>query len=184
MPSGGGILCRFAIIDHQKLQNVLFRSIDHCSFCCLCCWVRCWMLQDMHNMEASCVIYAKVGTFTHPEQSKIPLLTVNKMGIVRLTVQLGLIVSISLMWYPGDYLRPRSADVLSLKQCPIHSWQSCNFCCRRPQFITANKQTTLYRLIAHLGAVRNPCNLQRCPAGFIFSIMNMLAAMYSILTCG
>jgi len=40
------------------------------------------MMQDMDNMEASCVIYVKVGTFNHLEQSKIRLLTINKFGIV------------------------------------------------------------------------------------------------------
>jgi len=44
------------------------------------------MLQVMDNMEASCVVYVKVGTFTHLEQSKISLLMVNKSGIVTLTV--------------------------------------------------------------------------------------------------
>jgi len=64
------------------------------------------MLQDMENMEASCVFYVKVGMFTHLEQSKISLLTVNKLGIVRLTVQHDMIVSVIFMKYPGDYLRP------------------------------------------------------------------------------
>jgi hypothetical protein len=53
------------------------------------------MLQVMDNMEASCVFYVKVGTFTHPEQSKISHLTVNKSGIVKLTVQHDLIVRVS-----------------------------------------------------------------------------------------
>jgi len=53
------------------------------------------MLQDIDNMEASCVFYVKVGTFTHPEQNIMSLLTVNKLGIVRLTVQHDLVVSIS-----------------------------------------------------------------------------------------
>jgi len=43
------------------------------------------MLQDMDNMEASFVFYVKVGTFTNLEQSKNAVLTVNKMGIVKLT---------------------------------------------------------------------------------------------------
>jgi len=55
------------------------------------------MLQDLDNMEASCVFYVKVGTFNHLEQSKICLWTVNKLGIVRLTVQHEVIVSISFM---------------------------------------------------------------------------------------
>jgi hypothetical protein len=53
------------------------------------------MLLVMDNMEASCIIYVKVGTFTHLEQSKISLLTVNKLGIVTMTVQHDMIVSIS-----------------------------------------------------------------------------------------
>jgi len=55
------------------------------------------MLQDMDNMEASCIFYVKVGTFTHPEQSRISLLTVNKTEIVKLTEQHDLIASISFM---------------------------------------------------------------------------------------
>jgi len=55
------------------------------------------MLEVMDNMEASCVFYVKIGTFTHLEQSKISLLTVNKSGIVTLTVQHDMIVSIIFM---------------------------------------------------------------------------------------
>jgi len=55
------------------------------------------MLQVMDNMEASCVFYVKVGTFTHFEQSKISLLTVNTSGIVTLTVQHDMNVSIIFM---------------------------------------------------------------------------------------
>jgi len=55
------------------------------------------MLEVMDNMEASCVFYVKVGTFTHLEQSNISLLTVNKSGIVTLTVQHDMIVSIIFM---------------------------------------------------------------------------------------
>jgi len=74
------------------------------------------MLQVMDNMEASCIVYVKVGMFTHLEQSKISLLTVNNSGIVTLTVQHDMVVSIISMQYPGDYLRQTSADVLSLEQ--------------------------------------------------------------------
>jgi len=79
------------------------------------------MLQDMDNMEASCIFYVKVSTFTHLEQSTTSLLTVNKSGIVRLTVQHYLIVSISFMYYPWDSLRETSATVFSLEQRPIYS---------------------------------------------------------------
>jgi len=51
----------------------------------------------MDNMEARCVFYVKVGTFNHLEQSKLRGVTVNKLGIVRLTVQHDLIDTVSLM---------------------------------------------------------------------------------------
>jgi len=55
------------------------------------------MMRVMHNMEASWVIYVKVGTFTHLEQSKISLLTVNKSGIVTLTIQHDMIFNVIFM---------------------------------------------------------------------------------------
>jgi hypothetical protein len=55
------------------------------------------MLQVMDNMEASCVFYVKVGTFTRLEQSQIFLLTITKPGIVTLNVQHDLIVSVIFM---------------------------------------------------------------------------------------
>ena len=78
------------------------------------------MSQVMDNMEASCHFYVKVGTFTHLEQSKISLLTVNKSGIVTLTVQHDMIVSVIFMQYPREYFRQTLADVLSLEQHPIN----------------------------------------------------------------
>ena len=59
------------------------------------------MLQDIDNMEARSVFYVKVGTFTQLEQSNTSLLTVNKPGIVKLTIQYHLIVSVSFIYYPG-----------------------------------------------------------------------------------
>jgi hypothetical protein len=55
------------------------------------------MLQVMDHMEARCVFYVKVGTFTHLDQSKIFLLTVKKSGLVMLTVQHDLTVSVIFM---------------------------------------------------------------------------------------
>ena len=43
------------------------------------------MLQDMDHMEASCVVYVKVGRFHQLKQSKINILTVTSMGMVMLT---------------------------------------------------------------------------------------------------
>jgi hypothetical protein len=79
------------------------------------------MLQDMDNMEGSCVFYVKVSTFPHLKQSKTSLLTANKSGILRLTVKHTLIDSVSNMYYPGDSLRQASAEALFLKQSPIDS---------------------------------------------------------------
>jgi hypothetical protein len=87
------------------------------------------MLQDMDNIEASCIIYVKVSMFIHLEQSKTSLLTFNKLGIVRLTVQHVLIVSVRFMYYLGDYFRQSSADILSLKQCSMYSLQPRDFGC-------------------------------------------------------
>ena len=53
------------------------------------------MLQYMDDMEANCIFYVKVGTFDQLEQSKIGVLTVNKMALDMLTIQHDLIVSIS-----------------------------------------------------------------------------------------
>jgi hypothetical protein len=139
------------------------------------------MLQDMDNMEANCIFYVKVSTFTHLEQSKTSLLTVNISGMVRLTVQHDLIVSFSFMYHPRDSLRHTSADVLSLEQSCIYSCQSWNSSCHTAQSIAVNTHTTTDRHIALLEAVGNTCNLQLCAAGFILSIKNLLAANYSIL---
>ena len=177
----GWSLCWFAVIAHQKCQNVLLWNIDHCILRWLRCWARCWMLQDVDNLEASCVFYVKVSTFTHPEQSKPALLTVNNSGMVRLTVQHDLIVSISFLDYPGGSLRQASADIFSLEQFPISSWPSCDFSCCSPRFISVNKETTTDGHMAYLRAVCNLCNLQQCAAGFILSITHMLVANYSIL---
>jgi len=53
------------------------------------------VLLVLDNMAVSCVFYVKVSTFTHVEQSKTALSTVNESGIMTLTVQHDLIVSVS-----------------------------------------------------------------------------------------
>jgi len=176
------ILFWFAVFASRKWRILLFWSIDYCSLCWLGCWARCGMLQDMNRMEVSCIFYVKVGTFNHLEQSKIWHLTVNKTGIVRLTIQQELIVSICFMYYPRDYLRQTSADILSLRECTIYIWQSWDFGCHKPQLISGNKKTTLDRLIVNHWTGRNVCNLQLYTAGSTSSITNNSAVTYSILT--
>jgi len=65
------------------------------------------MLRVMDNMEASCVFDVKVGTFTYLEQSKISLITVNKSGIVTLTVQHDMIVSVIFQQYSGGFFETK-----------------------------------------------------------------------------
>jgi hypothetical protein len=55
------------------------------------------MLEVMDNMEVNCFFYVKLSTFTHIKQSKIALLNVNISGIVTLTIQHDMIVSVSFM---------------------------------------------------------------------------------------
>jgi hypothetical protein len=140
------------------------------------------MLQVMDNMEVSCVFYVKVSTFTHLEQSKTALLTVNKSGIMTLTIQHEMIVSVSFIEYPGDYLRKTSADVLSLELYHIKIHQISDFGGRTTQLIPVIKQATLDRLITNCVAVGKPCNLHPYSVGFILIITIMLAAIYSIVT--
>jgi len=78
------------------------------------------MLQDMDHTEASCVFYVKVGTLDQLEQSKFCVLTVTRLGIVMLTIQDDLIVSVSFMYDPGDLLRRTSPDVLSVEQYRVY----------------------------------------------------------------
>jgi len=139
MTSFCSALCRYAICASWKWRNDRFWSIALCSLRWLCCWARCSTLQGMDNMEASWVFYVKDGTFNHLEQSKISPLNVNKLGIVRLTIQHDLIVSVSFMSYPEENLRQTSADILSLEQWPIYIWQSCHFGCRTMHFIAVYK---------------------------------------------
>jgi len=180
--SSGGSPCWFTVFVSWKWRKVLLRSIGHCSLLWLCCWARCWMLQDMENMEASCVFHVKVGTFTQLEQSKICVFTVNTTGIVRLAVQHDWIVNVSFLHYPGDYLRQTSADILFLEECHIYIWQSWECGCHTPQFVPGKKQTTLDRRTAHHETVGNPCNLQSYAAGFMLCKTYKLAATYSIQT--
>jgi len=140
MTSLCGPCCRCIIFACWQWQRVLFRSIHQGWLSWLHYWARYQMFQDMDTIEASCVFYVKVGIFTHLEQFKICFLTVNTMGIVRLTVQHDLIVSVSFMKYPRDTLRQTSADILSLKQCPIYICQSYDFSYHTLQCIPANTE--------------------------------------------
>ena len=74
------------------------------------------MLKDMANLEASCILYVKVGTFDQHEQSKLCILIITKFGIVKLILQHDMIFSLRFRCDPRDFLRQTSPDVLSLKE--------------------------------------------------------------------
>jgi len=78
------------------------------------------MLQGMDHMEVSCVFYVKVGKLDQLEQSKFCVVTITKMGIVMLTVQIDSIFSVSFMYDPSDLLRQTSPDVHSVKEYPVY----------------------------------------------------------------
>jgi hypothetical protein len=71
-----------------------------------------------------------------------------------------MIVNVSFMQNPRDYLRLTSAEVLSLKLHHINIQQLGDFGGRTMQLIPVIKQKTSDRLIANCGALRNPGNLQ------------------------
>ena len=52
------------------------------------------MLQDVDHIEASCVVYVKVGTLNRLEESKICVLTVTTLGIAMLTVHQDMMFSV------------------------------------------------------------------------------------------
>lgn len=78
------------------------------------------MLHNMDHMEPSCIIYDKVGMFDQLELSKICILNVAKLGILRLNIQHDLIFSIWFMKDPRDILRQTSPGVVSIDECAFH----------------------------------------------------------------
>jgi len=140
------------------------------------------MLQGMDSMEASCIFDDKVGMVNHHGQIQTWLVTVNKVGIVWLTVKHHLIGSVSFMYYSSDCLRQTSADYLFREDCPIDIWQWCDYSCRSLQFIPQNKLVMLDWLIVSCMTVGDPSNLLLYAPGFNWSIMYNLAATYGILT--
>ena len=64
-------------------------------------------------------MYVKVSTLDQLEHSKFCVLTVTKLGIVRLTVQDDSTFSVSFMYKPGDLFRQTSPDALSVEEFPV-----------------------------------------------------------------
>jgi hypothetical protein len=136
----------------------------------------------MDSMEASCVIYVKVGKLDHFEHNQIWLVTVNTAGIVWLTIQHDMIVRVSFMYYPRQILTETSPDFLFLEGGPVYILSLCNFALRTPQFIPFHKRIPSNRLIVSPGTLGNPCNLQPYATAINLSITYDLAATYVILT--
>lgn len=78
------------------------------------------MLQDMDHQEASCVLYVKVVKLDKLEQRKFCALTVNRLGIVSITVHNDLILCVSFMHDPGDLFRQKSPDILCSAECQVY----------------------------------------------------------------
>jgi len=76
------------------------------------------MVQDIDDMEASCVFHDNDGMLDQQEQCKICIVTVTKLGIVMQTAHSDLDFGICFMYYPGDLLRQTSPDLLSMKEIP------------------------------------------------------------------
>jgi len=74
----------------------------------------------MDHMEASCVLYVKVGTLDQCEQSKFCVLTIAELGIVMITVQDDSTFSMGFMYFPSDLVRQTSPDVLSVGEFPVY----------------------------------------------------------------
>jgi hypothetical protein len=82
IPSSCVMVHQFSWIISVKGRNVIVHSIAQCCLYWLFGWGRCWMFQDVKNMEASSLLYVKVLTFDQLEQSKCQNLTITKIGIV------------------------------------------------------------------------------------------------------
>jgi len=107
------------------------------------------MLQDVDDMEVSCVIHVKYGTSDQPEQSKICVLTVTNVGIVMLSVQHNSEHSVCFMEHPRDLLWQISLDVLSVGEFPDYIWQTSEVSCCSHLYITVNTHTASARLSAN-----------------------------------
>jgi len=111
------------------------------------------------------------------------ILTVTKMGIVKLTIQYDTIFSVSFRYDPRDSWRQTSQDILSCEAYPVYIGQSWDFSGCKPLWIFVNNQTTSDRLIANHRFVRNSCNLQSNAAWFNLNELCNSAVTYFILTC-
>jgi len=160
-----------SIFAPHKWWKDLSQSIHHCILCCLCCSAMCWMLQGVDYMEASSVLYVKVGMFDQLDQIQIRVLTVTSLGIVMLTVQHKLIVSLCFMQHPWDVLIQISTDILSVKQFPCHIYPIRHFSCSSLQWVPVNKQTSSVQLTANHSTIGISWNLQLYAVGFVFCRM-------------
>jgi len=155
-------LTPFAVFARRKWRKLLFCSIDHCILGWPCCWARCWMLQDVDHMEASCVFYVMVGNFDQFEQCKISVLTVTSLGIVMLTVHYDSMVSRWFMWDPSDSLRQTSPDVFSVKEWFVYIHKKWDISHRSIRCIPVNERTTSDLLTANRETVEIPCSYTLC----------------------
>jgi len=149
--------------------------------CCLCCWVTCWLLQDMDDTETSCVFYVTVGLFDQLEQCKICILTDTTLQIVMLTIKYDSIFSICFMEHPWEFFRQTSSDVHSVKEFPLYIWQTWHFGSCWHQLIPVSKHTTSDRNNPNCRMNGKPHKLQQYAAGFTLGRSCKVQVNHSIL---
>jgi hypothetical protein len=152
---------QFAVFARGKWWKVLFESTDHCILCWPCCWLRCWMFQDMDHMEAGRFIYVKVGRFDQLNQSKIRVLTITLFAIVMLTVYVDFMFTI----IQGRSRRCLETNItrhpFRQRMTFLYLW-NMQYQLFSSRCIPVNKQITSDQLMSNLGTIGNPCSYTPC----------------------
>jgi len=131
-----GELCQFAIFAPCKWRKVPFQSIDCCILRWQCWLTRCGMLQDVDQLEASCVMHVEVGTLNCLELNNICVLTITTLGIEMLTVHHDIMFRICCIYDPSDSLRHTSANIVSDEEGTIFTSQRRDFSGCSPWYIS------------------------------------------------
>ena len=74
------------------------------------------MLHDMDDMKGGCILYVMVGMFDPVKESKVCVLTITKIAIAKLIVQHVMILSLSFMQDPWDFLGQTLPDIVCLEE--------------------------------------------------------------------
>jgi hypothetical protein len=117
----------------------------------------------MDHMEASCVIYVKVGRFDQSKQNTISVLTITALGIVMLTVHYDIIVSMWFMSDPGNILRQTSTNILYVTGYSFYIYQTWDLSCHSSWCVPGNKHTISDRLTEIAQPLESPAAIHNPP---------------------